>query len=295
MRLRPTLLMSAVVLAAGCASQPPAPPGAGAPVVAGVVEGTVPSADGVPIHYREEGSGDIALVFSHCWSCDGGYWKNQVPFFSKICRVVTLDLAGHGASGLSRKAWTIDAYAEDVKAVLEKLDLKRVVLVGHSMSGPVIVEAALKMPGRVVALIPVDTLHDLSEEPDPKAMDGILEALRADFRKGAADLVRGLFPATADPALVQEVSADIAAAPPEVAIATFESLARYDIRPALARLTAPIRCINGDKFPTKVEASRKVYARYDAVVLPGVGHFPMLEAPGAFNEKLRDAVRELAQ
>jgi pimeloyl-ACP methyl ester carboxylesterase len=294
MKLHAMSLIAAVTLLGGCSSQQPAPPGTVAPAATGVVEGSVQSADGVQIRYRAEGSGDTALVFVHCWSCDGGYWKNQVPYFSSSYRVVTLDLAGHGTSGAGRRSWTIDAYAADVKAVVEKLDLEKVVLIGHSMSGPIIVEAALKLPDRVVALIPVDTLHDLSEKPDPRGMDGILKSLRTDFRKGATDLVRQLFPATADPALVDEVARDIASAPPEVAIATFESLARYDIRPALERLRVPIRCINGDKWPTRIEESRKVYPRFDAVILPGVGHFPMLEAPKQFNEKLLQAVRELA-
>jgi pimeloyl-ACP methyl ester carboxylesterase len=102
-----------------------------------------------------------------------------------------------------------------------------------------------------------------------------------------------MFPANADPALVEEVASDMSAAPPEVAIATFEGLARYDIRPALADLAVPIRCINSDKWPTRVEESRRAYPAYDAVILPGLGHFPMLEAPQVFNEKLLDAVRGL--
>jgi pimeloyl-ACP methyl ester carboxylesterase len=310
MRFRSLLPMGVVVLLACCVWQRPVPPKASVPAEApagappatrpaaaaamGVVEGKVPSADGVPIHYRAEGSGGTALVFVHGWSCDGGYWKNQVPYFSSRYLVVTLDLAGHGASGLGRKKWTIEAYADDVKAVVEKLGLTRVVLIGHSMSGPVTVEAARKMPGRVVALIPVDTLQDLSEKPDPEAWEGILQSMREDFRSATTDFVHKLFPEGADPALVNRVASAMAAAPPNIAIATIESLSRYDIRPALAQLKVPIRCINGDKWPTEMERSRKAYPRYDAVILPGLGHFPMLEAPKIFNEKLLNAVRDLA-
>ncbi len=57
----------------------------------------VSSADGVPIHFTDQGKGDPALVFVHCWSCDRHLWDNQVPVFAKRHRVVTLDLAGHGA------------------------------------------------------------------------------------------------------------------------------------------------------------------------------------------------------
>jgi pimeloyl-ACP methyl ester carboxylesterase len=259
-----------------------------------VDEGSVPSADGVPIHYRAEGSGEPALVFVHGWSCDGGYWKHQVPFFAPRYRVVTVDLAGHGESGAGRKDYTVDAYADDVKAVVEHLDLRRVVLIGHSMSGPITVEAARKMPGRVVALIPVDTLQDLEEKPDPKAWEELAKPIREDFRKGADAFVRAMFPKTADPALVDEVAADISSADPGVGLSTFDSLSRYEIGPALKDLAIPIRSINGDLWPTRVEENRRAYPKYDAAILPGLGHFPMLEAPEDFNAKLLEFVREVA-
>jgi pimeloyl-ACP methyl ester carboxylesterase len=287
-------VLAVLALVAGCASSPPPPPRAGAPAAtAEVADGTVPSADGVPIHYRAEGRGETALVFVHGWSCDGGYWKNQVPFFAERFRVVTLDLAGHGSSGTARKSFTVEAYAEDVKAVVERLGLRRVVLIVHSMSGPVTVEAARRMPERVVALVPVDTLHDITEKPDPKAWEEIANPLRVDFRKGTTEFVRQMFPKTADPALVERVAADMASAPPEVAIATFDSLATYDIRPALAEIHVPIRCINSDRWPTRLEENRRAYAKFDAVILPGLGHFPMLEAPLVFNEKLGEVLRDL--
>ncbi|HZN00030.1 MAG TPA: alpha/beta hydrolase, partial [Pyrinomonadaceae bacterium] len=87
----------------------------------------VNASDGVPIHYTVQGKGEPALVFIHCWSCDGNLWENQVPEFAKKHRVVTIDLPGHGQSGQGRKTWSIESYGDDVKTVVTKLDLKRVV------------------------------------------------------------------------------------------------------------------------------------------------------------------------
>ncbi|MCE8011798.1 alpha/beta hydrolase [Halomonas daqingensis] len=83
------------------------------------------SADGVPIAYEVHGSGEPTLVFIHGWSCDGRYWRGQVPYFSQQHRVVTIDLAGHGHSGLEREDFTMPAFGEDVKAVLEELDVEQ--------------------------------------------------------------------------------------------------------------------------------------------------------------------------
>ena len=93
--------------------------------------------DGVPIHYSVQGKGDTALVFVHCWGCDRTYWDNVVR---RICEKLSrraIDLPGHGQSGLGRKSWSIESFSEDVKTVVTKLDLKRVVLIGSSMGGPI--------------------------------------------------------------------------------------------------------------------------------------------------------------
>jgi pimeloyl-ACP methyl ester carboxylesterase len=119
------------------------------------------SPDGVPIHYETHGAGAPALVFVHGWTCDRSYWEQQMGHFAQQHQVVAINLAGHGDSGLSRKAWTIPAFGEDVVAVVEKLGLEQVVLIGHYMGGPVIIEAARRMPDRVVGLVGADTYRNI--------------------------------------------------------------------------------------------------------------------------------------
>ena len=108
------------------------------------------SKDGVPISYEVYGSGEPTLVFVHGWSCDARYWRAQVQHFSKKHRVVTLDLAGHGHSGITRSHYTMSAFGEDVRAVTEATGSRSVILMGHSMGGSVIAEAARLMPNRVI-------------------------------------------------------------------------------------------------------------------------------------------------
>jgi len=86
----------------------------------------VNASDGVPIHYSVQGKGDPALVFIHCWACNRHFWDDQVAEFSKTYRVVTLDLPGHGESGLGRKSYSVESFGDDVKRVVTKLNLKRV-------------------------------------------------------------------------------------------------------------------------------------------------------------------------
>jgi len=126
------------------------------------------SPDSIRIAYDVRGDGIPALIFVHGWSCDRSYWKNQVVSFSKNFKVVTVDLAGHGESGLGRKSWTIEAFGSDVVAVVKKLGLKRVMLIGHSMGGDVIAETARQLPGIVVGLIMIDTYKKLGPGRTPE-------------------------------------------------------------------------------------------------------------------------------
>ena len=78
-------------------------------------QNTVKSHDGVRISYRSQGSGNPPLFFVHGWSGDRSYWEAQVDYFARNYRVVTIDLAGHGESGLNRKDWTIESFGKDIE------------------------------------------------------------------------------------------------------------------------------------------------------------------------------------
>src|SRR5271156_3637650 len=89
------------------------------------VKKTIRADDGLSLVGEVRGQGDTALIFLHGWCGDREYWKHQVEVFTADYRVVALDQAGHGESGRSRKAWTADGLAGDVKAVVKALGLKR--------------------------------------------------------------------------------------------------------------------------------------------------------------------------
>lgn len=253
--------------------------------------GTAKSADGVPIHYETQGSGEPALVLVHGWAIDGRYWDQQVPVFAQAHRVVTLDLAGHGRSGRGRKDWTVAAFAQDVRAVVEALALKKVVLVGHSMSGNVILEVAKAIPDRVVGLIPIDTLLDVDEQTKPEEVAQFVGALRADYRGAATGFSRQfLFAEKGDPAFAEKVLADLRTLPPEISIAILEHSWAYDPRRALRDMKVPIVAVNADKFPTRLDHARTYAPHFDALIVKGMGHYPMREDPSAFNAQLARAV-----
>ena len=254
----------------------------------------VRSPDGVRIAYEVHGNGSQALVFVHGWSCDRSYWRGQVDAFAPHYTVVTLDLAGHGESGLGHTgSWSIHAFGGDVAAVVKHLRLTNVILIGHSMGGDVVTEAARQLPGRVSALIWVDTYKQLRTARSPAQVDSFVAPFRADLRRATQRFVRGMFVPTSDSALVERTATAMSSAHPQVAIGALESALGYsrEIRRALAAIRLPVIAINADNAPTDTASLRE--HGVDVAIMHGVGHFMMLEDPKRFNDLLDGAITSL--
>jgi len=255
----------------------------------------VVSTDGVAVSYDVQGEGEPALVFVHGWSCDRSYWKFQTPYFAERYKVVTIDLAGHGESGLGREKWTMEAFGQDVMAVVEELDLDKVILIGHSMGGPVILEAARQMNERVIGVVGVDTFLNIEVEHPQEQIDNHLGRFRADFAASTERLVRNILLPDADPALVEWIIKDMSAGPPEVEIGAMEAYLNYDRKKAFGAVRAPIHCINSDMRAVNVEAAQKYARSYKVKFMSGVGHFVMMENPEKFNMLLTEVVKLISE
>ncbi len=258
-------------------------------------QGTARAADGVPIAYDVRGQGKVAVVLVHCWACDRSFWKEQVDPLSRRFRVVTLDLGGHGASGADRARFTVAGLGGDVQAVVEALKLEKVVLVGHSLGGAVALDAARRMPGRVVGVIAVDSLHDV-ERPVPRETAEKLAALyEEDFPGTMSSMVHRMLPPSADPAVVEFVVSRASASRPAPAIALLRDYPDLDLARWMEAAGVPVRAIqSGPPISpvTKIGVNRR-HGNYDASFLDGVGHYPMLERPAEFNRRLEAAVGEV--
>jgi pimeloyl-ACP methyl ester carboxylesterase len=249
--------------------------------------GVVTAKDGVQIHYESRGSGAPALVFIHGWNCDRSYWSAQLPVFATTHQVVAIDLAGHGDSGINREDWSMANFGADVAAVADALQLKDIILVGHSMGGPVALEAARLLEGRVTMIIGADTLSDVSLRYPEAQLAGMLAAMAADFSGTVEGLVRSsFFLPTSDPAFIDQIAGDMSAAPPAAGIGAFAGFARWfdeDVEQTLANIDVPIRLINSDYRPTDTRAGQALTASFEATLMSGVGHFVMQEDPAQFN------------
>ncbi len=251
---------------------------------------TVNSADASPIVYGVRGQGDIAVVFIHCWTCNHEFWRPQIEAFSNDYRVIWLDLAGHGLSGSNRTQYTMEAFGKDVAAAVTASDAKKVVLVGHSMGGPVAVEAADILGDKVIGIVGVDTFYTPFESPKSEAaINEFVQPFRDDFKQASEKLVRSMFVPTADPELVTSVVDQMSVADPEMGASAMYEILKWSARnkpSALDSYSSKLRNINADPSGDSQSGHQSV------TLIPGVGHFIAQAKPHEFNEALRRILLE---
>lgn len=247
---------------------------------------------------------EVTLVLIHGWSCDARYWDAQLADLVAHHPVLTVDLAGHGRSEGRRDDLSIRAFGTDVaRAVQDAVPNGSLILIGHSMGGPVALETALQLGSRVHAIIGVDTFKNIgAPPPDPKQIEARLQFFATDFAAATRMFVsQTFFRDDADPALKARIADDMAAGDPAVGITAIRALNDWDGVDALQQLredhsSAPaLLAINARHgAPTELERLRGIYSDFQLVEMDGVGHFLMMEQPRAFNEILLREIARLA-
>ena len=254
---------------------------------------TAVSKDGVKIIYSVYGKGEPTLVFVHGWCGSRAVWYKQVPYFAKKYRVITLDLAGHGVSGRQRKVYTQEAFGQDVAAVVNAAGADKVILIGHSMSGTVILEANRLLKGKVIGLIAIDTLENFERMLSPEEKIKYLDPLKKDFAKNSASFMMGMFNKNADPRLIKQVIKNVSRSNPAIAVSTIENYMDTPAIPLLADVNVPLWCLNADLWQSYPEINSKYLKTYHLRIMHGLGHFLMVESPDEFNRQLEDIISQI--
>ncbi|TDO52964.1 pimeloyl-ACP methyl ester carboxylesterase [Kribbella sp. VKM Ac-2571] len=129
----------------------------------------------VPIWLRDAGTGD-PLLLVHGWGGDSRAWSG-LGFEDR--RVIAVDLRGHGRSPVLRHGYRPADYAADLAALVERLGLRPVVAIGHSMGGQIVAELALERPDLVAAVVVIDPAYG-ADEAEAATFEQRLAALRND-------------------------------------------------------------------------------------------------------------------
>lgn len=230
---------------------------------------------------EEHGQGPLPVVLVHGMAGEAGFWSSTIRAVGQSHRLIVPELRGHGRSAQPVDGdYSIEGCAADVAAVIDGLELARVVLVGHSYGASVVMALAAAQPERVAGMVLLDPAGDFSYVP-PEALDGFLAGLDHDAHY--ADTVEGAFDVALEGASAEterRVRAAILAAPRPMIRAMYHSLLRY--RPLraldaysgpLLLVTAPANAASFALHELRPEAPRQTVA--------GVSHWLMLDHPKA--------------
>jgi len=259
------------------------------------------SSDGVKISFNVSGNGSPALVFIAGWGNNRSSWDSIVPYFSQKYKVVTIDLAGYGGSGNNREKWDMASFGKDVVAVINKLHLKNVVLIGHSMGSAVIIETTKIIPEKIIGLVIEDDLHNV-EDKNSEQFVNYLDSVYMDMAENPT--VEKFLTVFNNPKLRPGKSEEIARkfvpmfeGVPKIGWS--ESLKEYfrwnneDCIESLKMIQTPIISINSEQPPTNVEVFKKYHPSFEAKIIPNVTHLVHYEVPEKFSLLLEESIQEL--
>ena len=251
--------------------------------------------NGTRLYYEVAGSGH-PLVLIHGMSLDTRMWEDQFEPLAQQYQVIRYDVRGFGKSALPTGGSY--AHTDDLKALLEYLDITHAAILGLSMGGSIAVDFALEHPDATDALIPVDSRLS-GWQPDAE-WTAFSQAVRVRAKEAGIQAARDLwlYSPVFNPALEH----------PEVAPRLIQIVTEYSgwhwvnenpLRvpdpPAVQRLDTirmPTLIILGERdFPdcqAVAEALHQGIPKARKVVLPRVGHMSNMEAPERFNALIVD-------
>lgn len=251
------------------------------------------------LHYLSEGEGTTGLVLVHGFTCALDDWDAQAAHFRGRYRVVRCDLRGHGRSPGTKADCDPVAYGADIAALVGETGLRRVVLVGHSMGCRVVLQAATHLDERLCGVVLIDGSYRATADPAGAIRRAIERAggFDAHIRRQFGTMFQH------ETARSRHIVERALAMPPDLAESLYARMTAWDgerLEHALRQLRAPLLLIQssvvqpdglrkslqpGDTVPW-IDFVRERTSDAAFEIVPGVGHFTMIDAPHDVNRHI---------
>ena len=240
------------------------------------------------------GNGTQPMVFAHGFGCDQNMWRHITPAFQDDYRIVLFDYVGAGKSDLraydGERYSTLDGYAQDITEILEALDLRDVILVGHSVSSMISVLAARAAGDRVSRLIMVGPSPRYINDGDQYVggferadIEGLLEMMDKNYIGWANFLAPAIIKNPDQPELAGELTESFCSTDPVIARRFAEATFFADNRQDLASVRVPsliLQCSDDIIAPLAVgEYLHKNVPGSTLRVMKATGHCPHMSHP----------------
>ena len=244
--------------------------------------------DTVTLSFSEAGQG-TPVVLLHGFPLSSAIWHEQRQRLSDRFRVITPDLRGHGRSPAPSGVYEMELLARDVLAMLDALDIKKAVIIGHSMGGYVTLAAWKLAPERFLSLGLIASQAGADTEEGRQNRRKLEQKVAAEGSKVVADAMLGKLFAPDLPAeapIIDAVRQLILNTAPVGIIGSLEGMAvRPDSSALLPEISVPMLVLAGAKdqiiAPDKAKAMADASKTATMTMVADAGHMPMLEQPDA--------------
>lgn len=248
---------------------------------------------GAQIAYIDKGAGGATYLFLHYWGGSSRTWKGVIAELEAGARCVALDQRGWGHSQALDGRYDLDAMTDDVEEIVDALELKQYVLVGHSMGGKVaqLVAARGVCPPTGMVLVAPAPPKAMSIPADQRA--SMLASYQS--REGVKQAISILAGRPLSGSEREQIIADTLAGAPGAKRAWTERGMIATVGPRLRNFTGPVRVIVGELDRVeRPDALRAVFAEVLPLAIvetiPAVGHLSPIESPGAIAVACRNII-----
>jgi non-heme chloroperoxidase len=274
------------------------------PVTANLME----THDGAHLYLEQAGAGP-ALLLVHGWTMSGRFWSRQIEPLARQFKVVTVDLRGHGNSSKILHGHTLPQYAQDLRLVVDALQLQNVTMVGWSMAGPVLIEYWSRYRGEGVTALCLVEMTPFPFAPEKwnthrlanyhlRGMKETVRNLEADRIAFGQQFIHSMFLAGKAPENdMQWMLPEHLATPTPIATAIYSDYLMRDYSQALNQIMVPVLVTNGNSphLCFGMDTGRYVaesVPRGRLKIFNNSGHMPFYEESERFNAVILDWLKQ---
>ena len=253
-------------------------------------------------HVNVSGQGTQPMLFAHGFGCDQNMWRFIAPAFENDYRVILFDYVGSGRSDLSayeeRKYSALDGYAQDVLEICDALELRDVILVGHSVSSMVGVLAANREPERFAHLIMVGPSPRYINDDgyvggfERAEIEGLLDMMEKTYIGWANFLAPVIMKNSDRPELSGELEQSFCSTDPKMARRFAEATFFADNREDLRAVRVPsliLQCSDDAVAPAEVgDFVHRSVPGSTLHLLQATGHCPHMSHPAETISRIRE-------
>ncbi|GLQ04809.1 3-oxoadipate enol-lactonase [Sneathiella chinensis] len=247
------------------------------------------------LHYELRGTGDTTLVFSNSLGTDYRIWDDVVRNLEQDFTILLYDKRGHGLSALASPPYSLDQHVADLAALVEHLDLKKLVICGLSFGGMIAQGFYAAHPDRVKGLILCDTGHKIGTA---EAWQTRIEALQQNgYAPMLDDIMARWFTESFrrdDNPVYQGCRTMLERQDLNGYTGTCAAIRDTDLTEEARKIAVPTLCVVGDEDlatpPALVEEMAGLIPGADYRVITNAGHIPCVEQPQATLTLIREFI-----